>query len=115
MRRSRSERCLFLRRLLLLLPWVRNVRERDLQDELQNHDRFAAEEARADGLSPADAQAATRRHIGAPFALSKTCAMNQLPANHYTPNATLTLRDSHVQLTTGRWRDCAARGRSHAY
>lgn len=52
---------LFLRRLLLLLPWVRRARERELEEELRTHVAFATERAKEEGRVEADAIASARR------------------------------------------------------
>jgi putative ABC transport system permease protein len=52
---------LFFRRLLLLLPWIRRARERELEQELRTHFDLAAESARAEGLADRDARSVARR------------------------------------------------------
>ncbi len=51
---------LFLRRMLLLVPWVRRARERELAKELRTHLELAAEAARADGMADGAAREAAR-------------------------------------------------------
>jgi hypothetical protein len=55
---------LWLRKLILLLPWVRREREESLDEELQSYLEIAAEEARSRGLSPRDARFAAKRDLG---------------------------------------------------
>ncbi len=52
---------LFLRRLLLLVPWVRRARERELEEELRRHLDLAAADARAEGLADDEARRVARR------------------------------------------------------
>lgn len=52
---------LVFRRLLLLLPWVRRARERELEQELKGHLDLAFDEARQEGLPEADAHDHARR------------------------------------------------------
>jgi predicted permease len=54
----------WLRKLSLLLPWVRHQREKSLDEELQSYLEMAAAEARSRGLSPKNAQFAARRDLG---------------------------------------------------
>jgi putative ABC transport system permease protein len=55
---------LWLRRLLLTLPWIRHSREQSLNEELQSHLDLAAREARNDGASPEHAHWVARRDLG---------------------------------------------------
>ncbi len=60
---------LFLRRLLLLVPWVRRARERELEEELRDHQAFAADAARGRGMSDDEARAVAQREtIGLQYA-----------------------------------------------
>src|SRR5512132_3571347 len=53
---------LFLRRLVMLLPWVRRARERELADELRAHVELAGEEAR--GLADGETRRVARLEVG---------------------------------------------------
>ena len=55
---------LWLRKLILLLPWVRRGREESLDEELQSYLEIAAEEARSRGMPPTDARFAAKRDLG---------------------------------------------------
>lgn len=55
---------LFLRRVLLLLPWVRRARERDLAEELRAHVELASDDARDEGFAPDEARRSARVEVG---------------------------------------------------
>ncbi len=54
----------WLRRLPLLLPWVRRRREHTLHEELASYLEMAEDAGRDDGLSPEQARRAARRDLG---------------------------------------------------
>ncbi len=55
---------LFLRRILLLVPWVRRARERELAEELRVHVELASEEAREQGMPEDEARRSARVEVG---------------------------------------------------
>lgn len=55
---------MWLRRAMLLLPWVRRKRERILEEELRSHLAMAAADALSDGASPEEARFAAQRGFG---------------------------------------------------
>ncbi len=53
-----------LKRLMLLLPWVRRKRANVVDEELNSHLAMAAEDAQNSGLSPENARFAARKDLG---------------------------------------------------
>ncbi len=55
---------LWLRRLILMLPWVRREREQILDEELHSHLAMASDDAREEGASGEEAWFAAKRDLG---------------------------------------------------
>src|SRR5204862_1891281 len=63
-RNRRGEIMLWLRRLMLTLPWIRRRREQVLDEELHSYIEMASEAARDEGTAEEDAFFAAKRDLG---------------------------------------------------